>query len=151
MAVAVSVVVGAGLAWIGVALVRAVGGSLPRVGMVSWLSLLLLALGTGWLVVRVRSRLAKDRVAVDPRHAVRWLVWGKTSLLAGAAVAGAWLSFGLAALPGLPAPNDVERVTHATIAAVLSVGWAVAGWFVERACRVPPPDDSDDSPTLPEA
>ncbi len=145
-----SALFGFGLVWVGVALSRMLGGSLPRVGIISWVSLALLGIGTGWLAVRTHRRLQKDRVSVDPRRAVRWLVWGKTSLLAGAGIAGAWLAFGLAAAPGLPAPLAVERVVHAVIAVLASVGWGVTGWLLERSCRIPP-DSEEESTTPPEA
>lgn len=145
-----AVLFGFGIVWVGVSLIRVLGGSLPRAGFISWVSIALLGVGTGWLAARTHRRLQKDRVSVEPHRAVRWLAWGKTSLLAGAGIAGAWLAFGVAAVPGLPAPLAVERIVHAVIAVLASVGWAVAGWFLERSCRIPP-DSEDESTTPPDA
>lgn len=148
-----SVLVGAGLSWTGVLLIRMLGYSLPRVGPLTWISWLLLAIGTCWYAFRAYRQIQKQRTFIDPRRAVRWLAWGKTSLLAGAGLAGAWLAFGIAVLPGLPAPYAVERAVHAGIGVFLSISWAVAGWFLERSCRIPPApkDEDDDSSTLPAA
>lgn len=148
--VAGAALLGSGLVWVSVAVVRFMGGTLPRVGATAWASLLLLGVGTGWLAVRAHRRLQRDRLGVEPLRAVRWLVWGKTSLLAGVGIAAAWLAFAVSAAPGLPAPLAVERVVHAGVATVFSAGWAVAGWLLERSCRIPP-DPDEDSATPPEA
>lgn len=150
-AVALAAVVGAGIVWVGVQVAQLSGWGLPVVSSVAWAPMALLGLGTVWVLIRARRKLRSEPLNVEPLRAVRWLAWGRTSLIAGAFLGGAWLAFGVASLPGIPAPLAWARVFHAAIAVIVSVGWAVVGWLLERACLIPTDPDDDESATPPPA
>lgn len=122
------------------------GGSLPLLGPVAWLSIALCAAGIGGLAFVTRRTLAAGRV-VEPKTAVTRLLLGKTSLLAGSFLGAAYLGLVLVASGSWPAPLAQERVVHGGLAALACLAWAVCGWLLERACRIPPDDtpDADDS------
>ena len=63
----------------------------------------------------------------------------------GAGLGAAYLFWVVLSLPGWPAPLAQGRVVHGSIATVLCACWALAGWFLERACRIRK-DSGDDTP-----
>jgi hypothetical protein len=78
---------------------------------------------------------------------VAFLVLGKASALAGAAVAGGYLGFALMFLTRVDASTPRDRVIRSAVAVVAGVALAVAGLRLERACKVPGLDDDEDEPT----
>ena len=94
-----------------------------------------------------RHAIARDAGGVAPRQAVIRLLLGKTSLLAGAFLAGGYAALVLLALPALPAPLAITRVIHGGIAVIASVACSVAGRRLENACRVPPSSGDTDANT----
>ena len=108
---------------------------------------LLIAVAALYLAVRTRRTLSEDPAALDPRQAVIRLLLGKTSLLAGAFLAGGYVALVLLAVPALPAPLAIERLVHGGIAAIAGVLCAVAGRRLENACRIPPPSGDSDANT----
>lgn len=125
------------------------GRSLPVLGPAAWVSVAVCAAGIGGLAVVTRTAVQKRREHLEPRRAVARLLLGKTSLLAGAFLGAAYLGLVVIAARGWPAPLAQERVLHGGLAALASVAWAVFGWLLERACRIPtddathPPGDGD--------
>lgn len=110
--------------------------------------LLVMALGVGviWRIARRRIHLEHD--LVPPAQAVRWLTLAKTSILGGAALGGGFVAYAALSLPRWAAPLGRERVLWSAAATLGSALLAVAGWLLERACRVPtPPDDEPGSPS----
>ena len=67
-------------------------------------------------------------------------------MIGGTALAAGYATVAMRALPYLDAALPRERALVATAVALLSAVLAVAGWALERACRLPPDDDSSDAP-----
>ncbi|MDO5533052.1 MAG: DUF3180 domain-containing protein [Propionibacteriaceae bacterium] len=138
------------LVFVGLVLVwwQGQGGTLPVPGAVSWASVLLLAVGMGWLARQTRRTLMRDPGSLDPQQAVTRLLLGKTSQIGGALLGGAYAALLGLSLGGLPAPLAVERVAHGGAAVVLCAAWVWAGHVLEASCRLPDdPEDPDvDSP-----
>lgn len=146
--VVVSALLGAGSAWLLLSTLQRLGESLPRIEPVAWVSVGVVAAGIAFLAVST-SRIVRERRAdLDARSAVTRLLLGKTSILGGSGLGAAYLFGVIMAAPAWPAPLAQGRVINGSIAAVLCVAWAVAGWFLERACRVPR-DPDDDTPGFP--
>ncbi len=141
--VASAVLVGAGLSWVTWQFVLFTGRSLPALGPIVWLPILALALLIGWLAFVTRGAVRNGREPLEPATALPRLQLGKTSVLAGAGLAAAYVVLALVASGGLPAPLAQGRVGHATVAAFLCVVWAVAGLALESACRIPDDQDGD--------
>ena len=143
--VVTSAMLGAGSAWLLFNTLQRMGESLPRIEAVAWVSVGVLAAGIAALAVNTARLVKERRTDLDPRAAVNRLLLGKTSLLAGAGLGAAYLFWVVLSLPGWPAPLAQGRVVHGSIATVLCACWALAGWFLERACRIRK-DSGDDTP-----
>lgn len=123
------------------------GHSLPVLGPVAWLSIVVCALGIGVLAFRTHAAVQRRREPIEHRQAVTRLLLGKTSLLAGVFLGSAYVGLVAVAVQGWPAPLAQDRALHGGLAAVGCAGWALAGWLLERACRIP---DDDTPPASPE-
>lgn len=137
---------GFAVTWLLLTTLQGQGYSVPLVGPLAWVSVGALALWVLWLAVRTRREIHRRPDTLEPRVALNRVVWGKTSILAGAALAGMYAGIIVVMIPAWPAPLAQSRVVHSGIALALSLAWAVSGWLLERACRVPP-DDTPDTPT----
>lgn len=148
--VAIAAAMGAGVAWVVLTALQRGGQSLPQVEPLSWISVALIAAGIAALAVTT-SRARRDRPdALDPRQAVNRLLLGKTSILAGAGLGAAYVVLVVLATPAWPAPMAQSRVVNGAIAAALCAAWALAGWSLERACRLPDdPDETDEESAAP--
>ncbi|WP_052462230.1 DUF3180 family protein [Nigerium massiliense] len=142
--VAIAAALGAGATYLVLDGLRRAGQSLPRVEAISWASVAIIAAGITYLAVSTGRLVRERRADLDNLAAVNRLLLGKGSLLGGAGLGGAYVTLVLMSLSGWPAPLAQDRVIHGSIAVALCVWWAVAGWFLERACRVP--RDPDDTP-----
>nr|NLI50314.1 DUF3180 domain-containing protein [Propionibacterium sp.] len=142
-----AVAAGAGAGWLYTQVLRVAGLSLPVLGASAWLPMLLLAAATGWLAWATGRTVRRDRAALDARAAVARLLFGKTAVLAGSVLVGGYLALALVALGGWPAPLAQGRVLHGILATVTGALWGMAGWFLERSCRIPrdPTDEAEDS------
>lgn len=150
--VAVAAMAGGGGAWLLLSTLQDRGLSLPVVGPVAWASVALIAVGIGVLAARTHATVWRRRDPIDPQQGLTRLLLGKTSLLGGAGLGGAYLALVALAWGGIPAPLASERVVHGGIAVLACLAWAGAGWALERACRIPPADtDEPDTPPSPEA
>lgn len=98
------------------------------------------------LAVSARNRIQVRRESMDPSRAVAYLVLGKASALAGAAVLGGYLAVALLTLPDIAAPGPLNRVLVAAVSALAGAGLAAAGLALEHYCKVPePPEDEPDA------
>lgn len=86
------------------------------------------------------------REPIEPQRAVGLLLAGKAAMIGGTALAAGYATVAMRALPYLDAALPRERALVATAVALLSAVLAVAGWALERACQLPPDDDSSDAP-----
>lgn len=84
---------------------------------------------------------------MTPTAAVARLALGKTALLAGAALAGGYAGVALHAAAFLEADLPRARALGAALTLVASIGLAVAGRRLERACEIPPPPPDGGSAT----
>lgn len=119
------------------------GHALPIPGVVSWASVVLIALGLFWAAAQTRRLVARDRTLLEADQAVGRVVLGKTSQIAGSLLLGGYAALLAAALPGWPAPLAVERVVHAALSVAACVLLIVAGRSLERSCLVPEPEDEE--------
>jgi apolipoprotein N-acyltransferase len=147
-ALMVAAILGAGVTWIGLSIAENFGWPVPVVPPLTALVVGLLALAT-WLAARWTHRTVQvRRDPIEPSLAVGLLLAGKAALIGGTALAGGYAAIALRSLPNLDAALPRDRVITSAAVALLSVGLAVAGWALERACQVPPPpdDESSDAP-----
>jgi len=127
--------------WVGLDIWTGSGGEplpLSWPAVVGTVALMVVVIAAGLPVRRwVRGR--RDR-ALDPLVAARTAVLAKASAYGGAALVGWYLSQALLILPDLVGARR-ERFVIALIAAVAAIGVSVAGFVVQRWCRIPPDDD----------
>lgn len=141
--IAVAAMAGAGMTWLFLGTLQRAGQSLPVLGPVAWASVLVIAAGIAFLAVRTHQAIQVRRESMEARRAVNSLLLGKTSVLGAAGLGAAYLVMAVVAAGGWPAPLAQTRVLHAGVAVVACVAWGVAGWLLERACRIPPDDEDD--------
>ena len=118
----------------------------PRIPWTAPVGLVVFAALVGALAWSTHQRLQVRRERMEPQRAVAFLVLGKASALAGAAVAGGYLGFALMFLTRIDAATPRDRVIRSAVAVVAGVALAIAGLRLERACKVPGLDDEDDEP-----
>lgn len=146
-ALTLAAVVGGGPTWIGLSIADNSGWVLPTVPVLAAVVVAVLALAT-WYAARWTHRTIQvRRHPIEPSRAVGLVLAGKAALLGGTALAAGYAVLVLRQLPNVDAALPRERVLVAGAVTVFSIGLAVAGWALERACQVPPDDDSDDAPT----
>lgn len=142
----IAAVVGAGLAWITMSSAESFGWPIPPVPPFTAAAVAMLALAT-WLAARWTHRAVQlQHQAVEPARAVALLLAGKAALIGGTALAAGYGMVAVRYLPSFDAEAPRERVLSAAAAAVLSIALAFAGRSLERACRIPPDDESRDAP-----
>ncbi|MFT3970994.1 MAG: DUF3180 domain-containing protein [Micropruina sp.] len=139
-------VVGAGLAWMVLSSAENFGWPIPPVPPLTAVAVAVLAVATGLAARWMHRTVQVRRAAVEPARAIAMLVAGKAALIGGTALAAGYAVVALRYLPNLDAALPRERVFSAAASAVLSVVLAVAGSALERACQVPPDDESGDAP-----
>lgn len=139
-----------GSAIIGFVLVSRFYGDIPRLRwyMPVWAGIVALAEVVFALNLRARiNRTRKDAEPVDPIVAARALALAKASAYLGSVLSGLWAGFAAYAGSqwGFLATAKTDTVI-ALIGAALSLALAIAGLWLENACRVPGggPDDLDD-------
>jgi ABC-type Fe3+-siderophore transport system permease subunit len=141
---AVSAVIGAVCGWLIVAVSNAMGATPPLVPWTAPIGLVLITALVGVLAYTTHQRIQVRRERVVPERAVSFLVLGKASALAGAVVAGGYLTFALMFVSRLDAEAPRERVVRSAVALLAGVALSIAGLLLERACKVPGLDDKDD-------
>jgi H+/Cl- antiporter ClcA len=143
-ALAVAALFGGLAGWLVVVTANAFDMLPPRIPWSAPIGLVVFAALVGALAWSTHQRLQVRRERMEPQRAVAFLVLGKASALAGAAVAGGYLGFALLFLTRLDAATPRDRVIRSAVAVVAGVAVAIAGLRLERACKVPGADDDDE-------
>ena len=143
-ALAVAALFGALAGWLIVAAANSFDLVAPQVPWTAPVGLFLIAALVGVIAYSTYQRIHVRRQRIEPQRAVAFLVLGKASALAGALVAGGYLSYALMFITRLDAAAPRDRVIKSAVAAVAGVALAVAGLLLERACRVPKSDDEEE-------
>jgi hypothetical protein len=143
-ALAVAALFGVLAGWLVVAAANSFDLVAPQVPWTAPVALFLIAALVGVIGYSTHQRIHVRRQRIDPQRAVAFLVLGKASALAGALVAGGYLTYALMFITRLDAVAPRDRVIKSAVAAVAGVALAVAGLLLERACRVPGSDDDEE-------
>lgn len=138
--VGLAVALGARLVW------EATAGGVPAPYGTA-VVLALLALAVYALSRQARERIQVRREPVEPRQATSWLAIGKGSAVAGAFSIGMFGTWAAVSLGRLAAPLARDRALHSGLAVLAAALLVWAGLRLERACRVPPREDDEDSGT----
>ncbi|GEM_PF-202975 len=97
-----------------------------------------------WVDSRILRRKVLDHHReVSPTEGLVSLALGKALVLTGFALAGACVVYVLNFIRQLSIPYPRQRVITGTVTALVCLGLGLAGWALERACRVPPDDGPD--------
>jgi hypothetical protein len=140
----VAAVFGALAGWLVVVVANALDVVPPYVPWTAPAALAVIAALVGALAWSTHQRIHVRGERVEPDRAVAFLVLGKASALAGALIAGGYLTFALLFVGRWEADAPRERVIRSLVAVVAAVGRSVAGLLLERACKVPRSDDDTD-------
>lgn len=146
-AIGVALVGGAGLGWSVFTAMDAFGAALPQLPLVVTLAIAALAAVVGGQAVVAHRTIQVRRLPMAPRRAVALLVLGKACLLTGAGLVGGYAAIAAYNWARQDAILPRERVVSSLVAIVASVALAVAGAFLERACRIPGPPKEDATPS----
>lgn len=143
-ALVVAALLGAGCGWLIVVAANALDVLAPSVPWTTPVGLVLITALVGVLAYTTHQQIQVRRQRMPPERAVAFLVLGKASALAGAVVAGGYLTFALLFVARFDAEAPRERVIRAALCAAAGIALTVAGLALERACRVPGSDDDTD-------
>lgn len=143
VALLVAAVFGALGGWLIVVVAGALDLVPPYVPWTAPGALAVIAALVGALAWSTHQRIQVRHERIEPERGVAFLVLGKASALAGALVAGGYLSFALLFVGRWDAAGPRERVVRSLVAVVIAVGLCIAGLLLERACKVPGGDDED--------
>ena len=116
-------------------------GALPEVPWPTAVLLVLFAAGVllAALVLRPRMRRDKGRRPMDPLVAARFAVLALTSTRAGSFFVGVYGGYLAVAASHLDVAYRRRMVVVSGLCVLGAVLLVVAGWVLERACRLPPP------------
>ena len=122
---------------------------LPWTAVFGTVALVLVVIAAGLPMRRWQRTPPADRSGVrrpiDPLVAARTAVLAKAAAYGGALILGWYLSQGLVLLPDLLG-DRLTRFVIALVAAAAAAALSVAGFVVQRWCRVPPDDDEKSDP-----
>ena len=146
--IGVAFVVGAGLGWSVFSAIDRFTGSVPQLPLAGTIVIAVLAGVVGaqaWLAHRT---IQVRRLPVSAGRGVALLALGKACLLGGTALAGGYAAVAafLARRLELNLPRDL--LIGPVVAVLASAALAVAGAFLERACRIPGPPNEDATPPV---
>lgn len=148
--IGVALVLGLGLGWSVFSALDRFTGDVPQLPLAVTVVVGVLAGVIATQAVLTHRTIQVRRAPVPPRRAVALLVLGKACLLGGAALVGGYAA--IAAFLWRRFEGDLarDRLVGPVVAVLASVGLAVAGAFLERACRIPGPPKEDATPgTIP--
>jgi len=146
--IVIAAVFGALAGWLVFVVANALDLVPPYVPWTAPAALAVIAALVGALAWSTHQRIQVRKERVEPDRAVAFLVLGKASALAGALIAGGYLTFALLFVGRWEADGPRERVIRSLVAVVAAAGLSVAGLLLERACKVPGGDDHDDGDDL---
>ncbi len=144
-------VVAAPIGWSISVLVDAATGVLPVVPWVLPLLVLFLAIILAAAARAVRGWVSERRhdTRLDALRVARLLALAKAAEYFGAVLVGGYLGLGVRALADLAVPMGQNRALLSALVVVAAVILTVAAVRLERACRVPPPDEEPPDETRP--
>ncbi|MDG9717487.1 DUF3180 domain-containing protein [Streptomyces sp. DH24] len=137
------------LSWAGARLWNSVG-TLPSVPLAAPVVLALIAVVLLATAISLRARLKAQRErrpgakGVDPLMAARAVVFGQSSALVSALVAGMYGGTGVFLLEFLDIPARRDQAVYAGFSVLAAVAVIAAAVFLERVCKLP--EDDDDTP-----
>lgn len=149
-ALVIGAVIGALGGWLIVVVAGAFDLVAPHVPWTTPIVLVLITALVGGIGFSTHQQLQVRRQRMPPERAVAFLVLGKASALAGAVVAGGYLTYALMFLARFDAEAPRERVVRSAIAALAGIALTIAGLRLERACKVPGADDDDSDDPRPD-
>ncbi|MGW2642154.1 DUF3180 domain-containing protein [Streptomyces sp. NPDC001348] len=136
------------LSWAGARLWNSVG-TLPSVPVAAPIVLAVIAvilLSTA-LSLRARLRAQRERrpeaKGVDPLMAARAVVFGQSSALVAALVAGMYGGTGVFLLELLDIPARRDQAIYAAFSVLAGIAVIAAALFLERVCKLPEDDDEN--------
>ncbi|MFH8292465.1 DUF3180 domain-containing protein [Streptomyces sp. NPDC018059] len=136
------------LSWSGARLWDSVG-TLPRVPLAAPIVLAVIAVVLLSTALSLRSRLRAQRErrpgakGVDPMMAARAVVFGQSSALVAALVAGMYGGAGAFLLEFLDIPGRRDQAIYAGLSVLTGIAVVAAALFLERVCKLPEDDDED--------
>ncbi|MEV6961435.1 DUF3180 domain-containing protein [Streptomyces sp. NPDC051207] len=147
--------VAAVLSWAGARLWNSIG-TLPSVPLAAPVVLALIAVVLLATAISLRARLRAQRErrpgakGVDPLMAARAVVFGQSSALVAALVAGMYGGTGVFLLEFLDIPTRRDQAVYAGFSVLAAIAVIAAALFLERVCKLPE-DDEDPPATAPAA
>ncbi|WP_155058105.1 DUF3180 domain-containing protein [Streptomyces blattellae] len=138
------------LSWAGARLWNSLG-TLPSVPLAAPIVLAAIAAVLLATALSLRSRLKAQRErrpdakGVDPLMAARAVVFGQSSALVAALVAGMYGGTGVFLLESLDIPARRDQAIYAGFSVVAGIAVIAAAIFLERVCKLPE-DDNNNSP-----
>ncbi|MFF7854279.1 DUF3180 family protein [Streptomyces sp. NPDC007904] len=138
------------LSWAGARLWNSLG-TLPSVPVAAPIVLALIAVVLAATALSLRARLKAQRErrpeakGVDPLMAARAVVFGQSSALVAALVAGMYGGTGVFLLESLDIPARRDQAVYAGFSVLAGIAVIAAALFLERVCKLPE-DDEDDRP-----
>jgi hypothetical protein len=147
--VVASGLIGAGVGWLGFAIPDQFGWPLPQIPLATALVIAVLAIMAWVLTWFTHRKIQVRRELIEASRAITLLALAKTSVVAGAGLAGAAVAAVVTFVPRMSAVLPRERVFVSVVAAIASVALLTAGIFWERACRIPGPPQGDAPKDLP--
>jgi uncharacterized SAM-binding protein YcdF (DUF218 family) len=147
MLVGVFVVAGV-LSWAGARLWNSIG-TLPSVPLAAPIVLAAIAAILLATALSLRARLKAQRErrpeakGVDPLMAARAVVFGQSSALVAALVAGMYGGTGVFLLESLDIPARRDQAIYAGFSVLAGIAVIAAALFLERVCKLPEDDDNN--------
>ena len=136
------------LSWAGARLWNSIG-TLPSVPLAAPIVLALIAVVLTATALSIRGRLKAQRErdpdakGVDPLMAARAVVFGQSSALVAALVAGMYGGTGVFLLELLDIPARRDQAIYAGFSVVAGIAVIAAAIFLERVCKLPDDDENN--------
>jgi hypothetical protein len=145
--------VASAVGYVGASLWDALTGSPPGVPVTAPVLLLALAAGFGVAAHTLRPRIAREEGhrPLDPFKAARTAVLAMAGSRAGAAMFGLYAGYAVFLLVDLSNPFRRRTLLVCGLAALAGAAMSAAALWLERVCRVDPPEDETGAGAAPAA